>query len=336
MTIKSLRDIILHNLHIHGGFSLINLGTITLNRTAATYSSDRKSIIPPKTSLIYKKEYSSGFDITRLTNDFEELLAPLHTYLSSDNRENTQFIIPGMGTIEKNEQGITFHIEENLSWENSYKSWPVLPITPKGINPKNIEFAIENPNKLILPVKNVHKNKVNFLFPLLVICICSFTLMFRFISTDKTVVQESKYVSKESNDMKRDSVMTEETVKNNSEVIEDTLLSLSSESQGHSENKNVDVEKNASVKKLAENTDKISETEIKSDKKSCIYIVGAFTNKKNAHGLKSKLKKDGFEAEYYPSGKFYRVGISLSCNTDTSVTFKELIKDFPGIWLLNP
>ncbi|MBK6784560.1 MAG: SPOR domain-containing protein [Saprospiraceae bacterium] len=70
--------------------------------------------------------------------------------------------------------------------------------------------------------------------------------------------------------------------------------------------------------------------------KFCIFIVGAFTNKKNAKGLSSKLKKDGFTADIYPSGRFYRVGISLPCQKDTSTAFKELLLKFPDIWLLNP
>ncbi|MBK6363307.1 MAG: SPOR domain-containing protein [Saprospiraceae bacterium] len=337
MSVTSLKDIIIYYLHLHGGFSHIHLGTITLQRNAASYSTDKKTISPPKTFLTLQKEYKPEWDVSIHSKAFSDIISPLNKFLTTGENESTEFKIPGIGTIVKNKKDISFFPLENLSWDNGYQDWPVLKITPKILDPKNIEFAIEQPKKLVYLDETSAKHKISYLFPILVISLISLVLLGRLII--------SNGLNEKDNHRQIENIAGNETEdsKKSEPVLDTTLISLE-DSTTHSTKKDTTI---SSLKNNIQNelptpektdkghndTKKLLKTSVQN---SCIFIVGAFTNKKNAKGLSSKLKKDGFTADIYPSGRFYRVGISLPCQKDTSTAFKELLLKFPDIWLLNP
>jgi type II secretory pathway pseudopilin PulG len=335
MTLMSLQDIIIYNLHIYGGFSHINLGTITLERKPAFYSADKKTIFPPQTFLTLKKEYIAELDVKYNSKDYSEDLALLNSFLLSENIAFPEFIIPGVGIIKKSIQGHSFTPEENLSWVNGYKNWPALPVVPKELNLNSIEFAIENPKKLIFNGDNQNKRKVNFLFPVFVIGLISLFFLSRLITFSNKKEQNNLILSEETVKSKSDEVKNSAQVADTTKIIFSDSIDDSPNDTTITTNYNK-IPATEKTRKLPNKPHVVKNSESISNQKFCIYVVGAFSKKQNAQGLKSKLIKEGYSADFYPSGNFYRVGISLSCNKDTSVAFTKLLKKFPDIWLLNP
>lgn len=322
MVIQDIHDLIKLGIHVNGITYLPGIGTFRIQRTPASYAADRKSILPPNSTLIFEDKEFEDFNIIALAEHCGLKASTTQLWLNdlvnSIKNNYATTLIRGIGVFEIKDGRPLFQQDTNTNW-NGFLDWPVININPLMHANRNYEFAVTQPKELIHPWKKKGLDLSTWIFPTTAISIVVLFLIFRSCSP-----QTLENIP--SSDMK-------ETIENQENIVDSgtdyTVLTDSLQD----------------MKVDTIQTQAASETELKSSEEAiskslpsdstCIFIVGSFLKYQNAKKLKNNLKKKGYTVDIYENKPFYRVGFAISCTTKTQLPV-EILQKYPDVWLLEP
>jgi len=344
MSISGIQDLFLFGIHVNGGASLMGFGTLRITRIPASYTTDKRTILPPQSDIIFEDVFQQAFDLSAIAEKlslpreiFEIWTANFFNQFDSKNAvEPISADINGLGNIEKT--GNKFYFNASDQWINiqPYRNFLSFPVKSLPVNKDNISFVVENPKALVFEGKKTKPSHKNWFLPIFIIGTVALFMIIKECSVSKTAPNQKNIVAEKQTDAEvynentetvkeltkatdtSDKVQITETLPNQEPIVEKSGTNVQS---GNTEKSNV-----------SENISKNS-AEIKQNA-PCIYVVGAFKVKKNALKLIKNLKKQGFKAQITGYGDFYRVGILSECFTDTSGQYAAILKKYPDVWLL--
>lgn len=344
MSISGIQDLFLFGIHVNGGASLLGFGTLKIARTPASYTTDKRKILPPQSEIIFEEEFQKAYDISVIS---DKLSVPGHIF----NGWSTNFLhqisnppdglpvttdLPGIGKFENKEGKIHFNLSENWNDFQPYRNFPSFDVKSLPIHKNNISFAVENPKALIFEGKKSKSSFKQWIMPLSIIGLVILFMLLKECSSGLVPKphKETTVLNKATSDIQNEIA---DTIKSTEEVIDtfrDSQYTEPEKQTNIAENISVDTQTTTKKKINNKSTGNQKNPSKVLDNNRCTYIVGAFKIKKNALKLIKSLKKQGFDAQMSQNGDFYRVGIYTDCVQDTSKQYGIILKKFPDVWLL--
>ena len=322
MVIQDIHDLIKFGIHVYGITYLPGIGTLRIQRAPASYALDKKTILPPSSTLIFEDRILPDHNIIALGQtcgfkaDSVELW--LKDLLLSLNNNSSSITLRGVGILEKKDDQYYFQAEPKANW-NGFRDWPVIKIEPLIQQNRNYEFAISQPKELILPWKKKEVHWKSFIFPFIAISVVGFFLILRSCSHQDSENNFSQIKEKNGNNF-------ESKVDSNARhsTLADTAHSM-----------DVDSNQNIQIPNTYSNPSEDNLSAFYNADSTCIFIVGSFLKSNNAKKLKKKLSKEGYTVNIYENRPFYRVGFSMPCTAIGQLP-KTILKNYPDVWLLEP
>lgn len=344
MSISGIQDLFLFGIHVNGGASLLGFGTIKIARTPASYTTDKRKILPPQSEIIFEEEFQKAYDISAIS---DKLSIPghifdgwstnfLHQFSNSPDGSPVTADLPGIGKIEKKEGKIHLNLSEHWKEFQPYRNFPSFDVRSLPIHKNNISFAVENPKALIFEGKKSKSSFTQWIMPLSIIGLVVLFMLIKECSSGPTpkIHKDPTALKKTTSDIPNEIA---DTIKTTEEVIDTSGDNQHVEPEQKiniTENKPVDNQPTTINEINIKSSVNLKKTKSTVDENKCTYIVGAFKIKKNALKLIKILKKQGFEAQMSQNGDFYRVGIYSDCFQDTSKQYGIIMKKYPDVWLL--
>ncbi len=305
----------------YGRVAIPSVGTFYLHPLSSIFNNDRTKLSPPATQISFDSQVLEDalferqlIDAGMSASDAKQMQTLLVKDFDNAWRENQQFEFGPFGTLTP--EGF---VEKSPGTFNRYQGLESISISALPTYLKRNGDTVKVADAPILLTPPTSTTTTNYLWPILLALLTLVVILAWFFSSDK-VDEKEVIIEEETNTeishtdaLNDDSLLTEiDSILESKEApkeVKDTSSSILEKPVSPTVNK-------AEAKDTQPNT----------SLKSCIVIVGAFKNTKNADKLIKRIRAKGFKSYSQMHNGLKRVGISYDCIAKNPDLFKTSVQ----------
>ncbi len=303
----------------YGRVAIPSLGTFTLHPLTATFDNQRTKLFPPATRVSFDNQvFEDKFFVNHL---IEAGMNAVDANLMQNNlvrdyatalSQNQNFILLGLGTFYPDG-----FVEETDGVFNRYQGLESINVTALPTYLKRNGDFVKVPDVPIISLSPKKESSANYLWPILLALLTLLIMLSWFFSRE---TKDAPYVVNEGSqtEIAHDSALNDDSL-----LTEIDSILAKNEGQINKIDTSVTTKEKSEGAKPEKTNGKVKPD---SEIKSCIVIVGAFKNTKNADKLLKRINAKGYKTYTQMHNGLKRVGISYDCISKNPDLFKSNVQ----------